>query len=142
MRFCNIYEEKKKKMIGITEEGLKFSSLVNPVLDDNNYEIALSEEESLFYINHIKENIKGEYEAMKWMLPQIKNGINDREALNKVIEKEYKKAWGNDTTEAVINTQRAGLIARMFELGLIEKEKDGIRVKYVVSNLGNQTFEF
>jgi len=36
----------------------------------------------------------------------------------------------------VINTQRAGLMARMFELGLIEKEKDGVKVSYKISNRG------
>ncbi len=136
MRFCNIYEEKKKKMIGITEAGLKFSLINNSVLDNNDFSMSLNEEESLFYINHIKENVKGEYEAIKWMLAKINSGNNTRELLNTEIEKTYKDVW--DATEAVINTQRAGITARVFELGLIEKEKDGIYVKYGVSERGKK----
>ena len=68
MKFCNVYEEKKKQMIGITEQGLKFSHIGNPVMDNDDLDISLNEEESFFYINHMKENIKGEYEAMRWML--------------------------------------------------------------------------
>ncbi len=138
MRFCNVYEENKKKLIGLTEAGLKFSSISNPVLDENNLDVSLNEEESLFYINHIKKNIKGEYAAIKWMLEKIKGGNNERESLNNEIKKTFGKTW--DATEAVINTQRAGITARMTELGLIEKEKDGIYVKYSVSELGQKLF--
>jgi len=125
-------------MIGITESGLKFSSIINPVLDNNDFDMSLNEEESLFYINHIKENVKGEYAAIQWMLEKIKSEKNTRELLNIEIEKTYGKVW--KATDAVINTQRAGITARMFELGLIEKEKDGIRVKYEVSENGEKLF--
>ena len=138
MKFCNIYTEKKKLMIGITESGLKFSSITNPVIDDNDFERSLNEEESLFYLNHIKVSVKGEYAAIRWVLQQIKNGKNSRELINPEIEKKFGKVW--NATEAVINTQRAGLTARMFELGLIEKEKDGIYVTYSVSEIGKKHF--
>jgi len=138
MRFCNVYGEKKKQMIGLTAFGLKFSSISNSVMDDNDFSISLNEEESLFYINHIKENVKGEYAAIRWMLEKINSGKNERESLNTEIEKTLGKTW--DATDAVINTQRAGITARMFELGLIEKEKDGIYVKYAVSERGKKLF--
>lgn len=138
MKFCNVYEERKKQMIGITEEGLKFSAISNPVLDENNFDLSLNEEESLFYVNHIKENVQGEYAAIKWILEKINSGSNTRELLNTEIVKTYKDVWG--ATDAVINTQRAGITARMFELGLIEKERDGIYVKYGVSEMGKRLF--
>jgi hypothetical protein len=138
MKFCNVYEEKKKQMIGITEPGLKFSSINNPVLDNDDFDLSLNEEESLFYIKHMKGNVKGEYAAMRWMLEKISGGKNTRELLNTEIEKTYSKVWG--ATDAVINTQRAGITARMTELGLIEKEKEGIYVKYGVSEIGKKIF--
>lgn len=140
MRFCNIYMDKKKQMIGITEAGLQFSSINNPAIDENNLDRSLSEEESLFYLTHAKESMKGEYEAIKWMLQQIESGKNERETLNEAIAKNFDKVW--KATPAVINTQRAGLTARIYELGLIGKEKNGIYVKYGVSDFGKQTFEF
>jgi len=140
MKFCNVYEEKKKQMISITESGLNFSSINNPVLDENNFDLSLNDEERFFYINHIKENVKGEYAAIRWMLEKIKTGNNTRELLNAEIEKSFAKSWGNSTTPAVINTQRAGITARMFELGLIEKEKVGIYVTYSASEIGQKLF--
>lgn len=139
MRFCNVYEEKKKYLIGLTEEGLKFSSISNPVLDSNTLDTALNEEESLFYINHVKKNIKGEYAGMKWMLEKISDGKNETQSLNTEIEEIFGKKWR--ATDAVINTQRAGITARMTELGLIDKEKEGIYVKYKVSEKGKLLFK-
>jgi predicted transcriptional regulator len=50
------------------------------------------------------------------------------------LKKEFGGIWA--ASDAVINTQRAGLMARMFELGLIEKEKDGVKVNYKISDKG------
>jgi hypothetical protein len=138
MRFCNIYSDKRKQFIGITKPGLRFSLIENPVLDNNNFNKSLNEEESLFYINHVKENIIGEYAAMHWLVKQIENGNNERDPLNREIDKTYGEIW--KATSAVINTQRAGLTSRMTELGLIERDKNGVRVKYRVSEFGRRLF--
>lgn len=140
MRFCNLTTDKKKNSINIAEDGLKFSCISNPVLDNDDFSQSLNKEECKFYIEHAKQNVKGEYNAIKWLLQQINKGTNERELLNKEIEKAFGKTW--NATAAVINTQRAGLTARMYELGLIEKEKDGIHVKYTLSDFAKQTFEF
>ncbi|MEO7924719.1 MAG: hypothetical protein ABIR30_13640 [Chitinophagaceae bacterium] len=140
MKFCNIYEEKKKKMIGLTEPGLRFSLIANSVLDNDDLDNSLNEEESLYYLAHIKENVKGEYGAIQWMLEKISSGKNERVLLNTEIETTFGRIWG--VTNAVINTQRAGITARMFELGLIKKEKDGIYVKYGVSEFGRKTLGY
>jgi len=54
--------------------------------------------------------------------------------LNSELNKEFAELWG--ASDAVVNTQRAGLMARMFELGLLEKEKNGIYVTYHISEFG------
>ena len=58
--------------------------------------------------------------------------------MNKELKKTFGATW--EATDAVISTQRAGLTARMFELGLLEKVKDGIYVKYAVSQTGKNLF--
>ncbi len=63
------------------------------------------------------------------------SGVVKRGKTNKELKKEFGYIWGN-VSDAVINTQRAGLIARMFEMGLIEKEKTGIKVSYGVADQG------
>ena len=134
-RFASINSESGKHMIGITEAGLDFANIPNTVLDENSLEKSLTNEEIDFYLAHINNYVKGEFAGIKWVLTKIKQGINERESLNSELKKEFAELWG--ASDAVINTQRAGLMARMFELGLLEKEKRGIYVTYHNSDFGN-----
>lgn len=128
-----------KQFIGLTEEGLAFAKLHNPVIDNDSYHKSLSDEEIKFYLNHVKKIVKSEWNGIQWILSKIGKGINEREALNKELKKEYADIW--KASDAVINTQRAGLMARMFELGLLGKEKDGIYVTYNLSEYGKSISE-
>lgn len=134
MRFVNLKKEEKKVQIGITKQGLRFAQLNNPVLDNNNYDNSLSKEEIDFLLRHIQKYVKNEWNAIYWLLNKIGTKGTKREILNKEIEKEFKEKW--NCSLAVINTQRAGLMARMSELGLIEKVKKGIYVTYYINKLG------
>ena len=135
LRFVNLNKDDKGKvLIGLTEPGLNFAKLDNPVLDLTDFEKSFNEKEVDFYIDHISKNVKGESSATKWLLQKLENGLKEREEINQELKKEFGQIWG--ASDAVINTQRAGLMARMFELGLIEKEKDGVKVSYNISNQG------
>lgn len=134
LRFANIKNDAGNTYIGITEDGYKFAKLNNPVVDESNFDNSFSEEEMNFYLSHIKKNVRGELDAFNWILTKIKKGIIKRPALNEVLKNEYAKIW--ETKEKVINTQRAGLIGRVYEFGLIEKTKKGITVEYSLSEKG------
>jgi hypothetical protein len=139
LRFVNLNkDEKGKVLIGLTEPGLNFAKLDNPVIDSQDFERSLNEKEVDFYLDHIPKNVKGESSATKWLLEKLSNGLNEREEINKELKKEFGQIWG--ASEAVINTQRAGLMARMFELGLIEKDKKGIgpAVIYKITDRGKK----
>jgi Arc/MetJ-type ribon-helix-helix transcriptional regulator len=139
LRFVNVRAESRKNdtyAIGLTQAGLEFSKIINPIIDKGNLSSTLSDEEKEFYINHIKDNYPGEYRATIWILGKLYSGITDRNALNNELEKDYNGTW--NLNMKVINTQRSGLIARMTELGLIDKLKRGIKVKYLISDLGKE----
>jgi len=140
LRFTNVKKERKGNYdnysIGITSQGLKFAKLPNPIIDNKNINKTLSKEEVDFYINHIKEYNKGEYAATIWLLKKLDNGISKREEINSELQKDYNTKWV--LKDEVVNTQRAGLMARMSELGLIDKIKKGIKVKYMISDYGKE----
>lgn len=124
LRFANLNkDEKGKVLIGLTEPGLDFAKLDNPVLDLTDFEKSFNEKEVDFYLDHISKNVKGESSAIKWLLNKLANGLKEREEINQELKKELGQIW--QASDAVINTQRAGLMARMFELGLIGKDKKG-----------------
>lgn len=135
LRFAHLsLNEKGKVLVGLTEPGLGFAKLGNPVIDKQDFTKSLSDEEIDFYLDHITKNVRAESNAMKWLLNSILRGINEREGINTELKKEYNKFW--NVSDAVINTQRAGLMSRMYELGLIDKEKKGVAVEYKVSSRG------
>jgi len=136
LRFVNLNKDEKGRIyIGLTGSGLNFARLENPVIDHNDFEKSFTEKEIDFYLNHISRNVKGESSAIKWILHKLVSGVVERGKINKELIKEFGYIWG-DASDAVINTQRAGLMARMFEMGLIEKKKLGINVTYKISSLG------
>jgi len=96
--------------------------------------LSFYDEEVAFYIDHISKNVIGEYCAIKWLLEKLFKGITDREKIHQELKKDYGAIW--KTSDAVINTQRTGLISRVFELGLLAKERQGTEVKYVITEKG------
>jgi hypothetical protein len=127
--FANIEGVDKEEKIGITKAGLEFAQLENPILDKNEYDFTLSEAEIDYYLRHVAEHVQGEYKAIKLIISIIKKGINRREDINEALIK-YCPEW----SPAIRNTQRAGLMSRMFELKLLEREPDekGVGVTYKI----------
>jgi predicted transcriptional regulator with HTH domain len=135
LRFVNLTKNKNGNvLIGLTDAGVHFARLENPVIDHNNFDTSLSEKEISFYLSHVSRNVRGEFAAIKWLLGKLSNGITHREEINRELKKEFGDLW--EASDAVINTQKAGLMARMIELGLIDRVRKGIRVYYYISDRG------
>jgi len=132
LQFANIIGRNRDIRIGLTEAGLQFAQLTNPVLDEREYSRPLSEEEIDFYLDHIKKRVPWEAAAFKVILSILADGITGREEVNREISNRLSVPW----SEAQVNTERAGTMARMFQLGLLDRKRDGIRVEYKVTERG------
>lgn len=132
LKLVNIEGDYGKEYIGITEKGLEFSCIENPVIDHKKFEKSLSSEEINFYLEHIRNYVPGEDKAFRAILGFVNTGINTREGINNELAKTIANNW----SEKIINTQRAGVTSRIFELGLLAKEKTGITVKYLITDKG------
>jgi len=87
-----------------------------PVLDLTDFfEKIFNEKEVDFYKTIFSKNVKGEVAHKKGCSQKLKNGLQRREEINQELKKSSVKS--GEPSDAVINTQRAGLMARMFELG-------------------------
>lgn len=124
-------DENGKITIGLTKEGLDFALMENPVLDGENFGAILSDAEKKYYINHVFNNAKAEANAMILILGSIKKGVDNPDLLNEKI-----RVHNNSWSDAVINTMKVGLISRLFELNLIEKQRQGLHVKYSLTPEG------
>lgn len=121
-----------KLSAGLTEAGVEFARIPNPVLDNTDLSSSLGEEEISFYLDHVRDRVPGERYAYDLILTLIAQGVDGRQELNQEIKKEV----GLDWTDSVVNTQRAGAMARMQNLGLVESTRDGVRVRYLATDRG------
>ena len=134
LKFANLLETDNERIkIGLTSEGKSFSELNNPVIDNKNYSSSLSKQEIHYYLNHIKRNIPGEVSLLKLILTYISRGIVKRDDMNNTLKKFVE---GSNWSEGLVSTQRSGAISRMYELGLIAKEKIGLEVRYQITSTG------
>ena len=133
LKFVNIQSRNEKEaIIGLTKVGLEFAKLKNPILDEGlQSEKTLSVEEADFYLTHIRNQVPEELNPIKTILHIIKNGASTITEIDREIKK-IKPGW----TDVVITTQRSGALGRMNELGLLEKNKSGVKVTYKISERG------
>ena len=115
--------------IALTEAGIKFVCLHNPVIDDELASEALSEAERKFLVDHIFAIVTLEASDFRSIFHAIKEGRTSPDALIAASRSFLPESW----TDLARRTHVYGLLARMGQLGLIGKNWEGRRVSYVAS---------
>lgn len=132
LKLLNIFEDTSGAYrVGITDAGLKFASLPNPIIDEKRFDTTLGESERDFYVKHVSESLQREAEAMFTVLRGIEEGASSPNELNSRV-RAFSRGWSKSMT----NTIRAGIVSRLHELGLITRARDGIRVSYALTDSG------
>jgi hypothetical protein len=135
LKFVDITKKEGTVLLGITDYGLKFASFSNPVIDNHDFSSPMSEEEVNFLLNHIALQVPGEARLIHFILDSVNKGRKTPEALNDNIRAEYGTVWKGKNEQA---TMRSGAVSRMSELGLLKREKDGVKVTYLLTERGRQ----
>lgn len=134
LHFVDISDEDVAR-IGITEAGLTFAELYNPLLDDGpDADEALSPDERSFYMQHTKDTLPDEYAAMVKTAQAIREGNKRPTSLTEHIAK-----LNTDWSQSQANTMRSGLVSRMYEIGLVSRERVGQRgIAYNLTKKGEK----
>lgn len=128
---------KNSVLVGITDFGLQFASRPNPVIDQGDFSsVALSHEEAEFLLEHIASEVPEEAKLMQLVLEGVKKGLTTPSELNERVQS-HCSDW-NDNEASLM---RAGLISRIGELGLLERRKEGVKVTYLLTDLGEKYLE-
>lgn len=119
--------------IGITDSGLEFASHWNPLIDSGpNADHPLSDDEIEFYLRHVQKDLPAEFEAMALVATAISEGVNRPDSLTARVAS-INESW----TESQASTVRTGLVSRMYELGLVRRERVGQRgIGYQLTDAG------
>lgn len=127
----------------LTEDGWKFACMENPILDALPGRPArkFSDEEVHFLFDHIMEAVPYEAYALTTVINLIENGANTPEALDAALGDYLPDRDGRPYSSAFLTTQRAGVISRLSDLGLLQRVRDGIKVAYALSDQGRKYFQ-
>ncbi len=133
LRFANIIKNGDgHPVIGLTEAGLAFAQLKNPVLDFGGTTNPLSPEETEFLWSHVSRVLPKERSLMLRVLEYISQGRNTPNALTEPV----KSILGKNLTETI--SHRASLVSRLAEMGLLIRKKQGLHVTYHLTDHGKR----
>ena len=114
--------------ITLTDQGLAFSLLENPILDkrDKKAMSPLAEEESSFLVEQILEWVPAERDDMLVVLNAVGGGSKTPSELTGAIRGCFPQEW----SDSVFQTHTSGLVARLGELRLLKRVWHGRNVNY------------
>lgn len=132
-----------KPRLKLTRAGWNFAKLRNPILDNNPPETTnkFTADEIAFLLDHISNSIPAEDFAYRAILAAVDAGANTPGELDTALQKYVSKDADQALTKSFLATQRSGAVSRMVDLGLITRERDGVRVLYVMTDSGKQYAE-
>jgi len=133
LKFLDIKIEKDSIVAGITDFGLKFARFHNPVIDSQDYSTPFSSDEVDFLLDHIASQLPDEARIIQLILSSVRQGTASPEGLNTKM-RSFNPEWKR--SEPV--TMRAGVVSRISELGLLNREKNGVKVTYKLTELGKK----
>lgn len=131
LRFLDIKKDDRSIVAGLTELGLKFASMPNPVIESHDYSTPFSAQEIDFLLDHIATQLPAEAKLIHLVLSCIKKGTASPNDLNAEVRSFNPKWKGSEPV-----TMRSGVVSRISELGLLVREKDGVKVTYKLTELG------
>ena len=135
MGFANIssFLGMSTEEVWFTKFGWHFALMENPVIDETEgWEKGnrFSEEEVQFLLAHFKQNVPAEWEFMVSIAEMIRGGTNDATKMNAVLISQ------RDWNRSKASVYRTGVLARMQELGLVDREKSGVNVTFILTDSG------
>lgn len=124
----------------LTEAGWRFATLPNLILDAEAPETTrkFTREEESFLLNHISNSVPIEDFAYRAILTAVAEGATTPEKLDSALQRYVSQDAERNLTKSFLTSQRSGAVSRMADLDLIARVRDGVRVSYVVTNLGKQ----
>jgi len=110
-------------LIGITDAGLEFAEEWNPLIEGGaGADQPLSNDEIRFYLEHVENQRPDEFHAMILTATAIEDGDNRPDSLTEQVA-----TLNEDWSQSQASTVRSGIVGRMYELGLVERERVGQR---------------
>lgn len=128
----------KGKRLFLTDAGWQFSLIPNPILDQpgEKAQTKFSTDERHFLTDHISSNVPAEDFAFRAILTAISAGANTPDTIDVALERYVSEEGKENLSKSFLSSQRSGAISRMADLGLVKRNREGVRVSYEMTDIG------
>ena len=117
-----------------TEPAIHFARMKNPALDNGQSDPVqkFSAGEVDFLLKHIHAHVPVEEFAFKAILQAVAEGAATPDKLDEALRVHVPSETDRSLSASFLASQRSGALSRMSDLGLIGRERKGIRVSYKI----------
>ncbi len=138
LKLINVVRNRKETRIVPTKLAWEFAMLRNPVLDGNADESAekFSADERRFLLDHILRSVPVESFAYRAILEAVREGEDTPEKIDAALKQFLTEERARALSTSFVSSQRSGAVSRMSDLGLIERQRNGVRVSYALTDEG------
>jgi len=140
LKLINVVTQLKERFIVPTHVAWEFARLPNPVVDasaDGATE-KFSQEERALLLRHIASSVPVESFAYRAILEAIQGGNNTPEKIDAALKTYVAEDRAEKLSQSFLASQRSGAVSRMSDLGLVVRQRDGIRVFYATTEAGRK----
>jgi Arc/MetJ-type ribon-helix-helix transcriptional regulator len=137
-KLVGVKRVKNKTYLLPTQACIDFAALVNPLLDqpvNQKPNEKFSGEEMAWAVEHIRKHVPVEASAFTTILNGLQAGFTTPDAIDGFVREHAREK--TDVSPAFISTQRSGAFSRMADLNLVKRQRDGTKVIYEITELGN-----
>ncbi len=141
LKLVNRVSEGDACFLGLTEAGVQFAALPNPLLDATGADVSaakFSAEEREFLLGHIRENVVAEWYAYRMVISGVLEGADAPESLGNWLAENVPLGDGRAPSDAHLGSQKAGAVSRMIDLSLLGRSHEGAYVRYYVTDEGRE----
>ena len=131
------YDPQGQLMVALTPAGLEFTKLESPIFDMKPWGDALSIEEKEFLLRHTRNCMPADLDLMHDILSWIhRHQITTATGLDQKMEDEYGHGGAWAYNSAMCSTYKGGVMGRLSELKLLNRQWDNRMAVYSVSETG------
>ena len=138
LKLVNVVPQRKERLIVPTRIAWEFARLPSPVLDgevDGETEKFTAEERALL-LRHIATSVPVEAFAYRAVLKAVQDGNNTPDTIDAALKIYVAEDRAEKLSQSFLASQRSGAVSRMSDLGLVERQREGVRVSYAVTEEG------
>ena len=131
---------RKGTRLMLTEVGWRFATMPNPLLDGLQQipTQKFSEDERDYLLDHIARSVPVEDFAYCVILRTILMGNDTPDMVDAALLQHVPQDGDRSLSKSFLSSQRSGAISRMTDLGLVERVRDGVRVSYLATDIGEK----